>query len=97
MNEPIFLAFFIWSLVYLDEFLRATNPPLPGSALAEAQLSPQRALEYCGITMYGGALTRYDGWFSAAIFGLILVGLFVAWYRRTADARLRRSDDEVVR
>ena len=91
MNEPIFLAFFIWSLVYLDEFLRATNPPLPGSALAEAQLSPQRALEYCGITMYGGALTRYDGWFSAAIFGLILVGLFVAWYRRTADPRLRRS------
>ena len=45
----------------------------------------------CGITMYGGALTRYDGWFSAAIFGLILVGLFVAWYRRTADSRLRRS------
>ena len=27
MNEPIFLAFFIWTLVYLDEFLRATFPP----------------------------------------------------------------------
>ena len=26
MNEPIFLAFFIWTLVYLDEFLRATSP-----------------------------------------------------------------------
>ena len=26
MNEPIFLAFFIWALVYLDEFLRATAP-----------------------------------------------------------------------
>jgi hypothetical protein len=91
MNEPIFLAFFIWSLVYLDEFLRATNPPLPGSAPAEAHSNPQRALEYCGITMYGGALTRYDGWFSAAIFGLILAGLFAAWYRRTTDPRLRRT------
>ena len=27
MNEPIFLAFFLWALVYLDEFLRATFPP----------------------------------------------------------------------
>ncbi len=26
MNEPIFLAFFIWALVYLDEFLRACFP-----------------------------------------------------------------------
>ena len=29
MNEPIFLAFFLWTLVYLDEFLRATFPPIP--------------------------------------------------------------------
>ncbi len=41
--------------------------------------------------MYAGALTRYDGWFSAAIFGCILTWLFVAWYRRAADRRLRRT------
>ena len=73
MNEPIFLAFFIWSLVYLDEFLRATYPPPADSPVRPAQLSPRRSLEYCGITMYAGALTRYDGWFSAAIFGCLLV------------------------
>ncbi len=89
MNEPIFLAFFIWSLVYLDAFLRATSPPLP--AVNPAQLRPRRALEYCGICMAGGALTRYDGWFSAAIIGVILLGRFVAWWRRITDPRLRRA------
>ena len=90
MNEPIFLAFFLWSLVYVDEFLRATYPPPPGSQVQSAQLSPRRSLEYCGITMYAGALTRYDGWFSAAIFGCILTWLFITWYRRADDAQLRR-------
>ena len=91
MNEPIFLAFFIWSLVYLDEFLRAIHPPSAGSVVQPAQLSARQSLEYCGITMYAGALTRYDGWFSAAIFGCILTWLFVAWYRRAADRGLWRT------
>lgn len=91
MNEPIFLAFFIWSLVYLDEFLRAADPPPADSVVRPAQLSPRQSLEYCGITMYAGALTRYDGWFSAAIFGCILTWLFVTWYRRDGDPRLRRT------
>jgi len=91
MNEPIFLAFFIWSLVYLDEFLRSTDPPPHDSVVAAAQLSPRQSLEYCGIMMYGGAMTRYDGWFSAAVFGLILLWAFAAWYRRATDPRLGRA------
>ncbi len=111
MNEPIFLAFFIWSLVYLDEFLRGTTalsqsrgpstpaaksgpPPLrmtPGEeAGREApRLRPRQALEYCGICVYGGALTRYDGWFSGAILGLILLVAFLRW-RSHADNPLQR-------
>lgn len=91
MNEPIFLAFFIWSLVYLDEFLRATLPLDPHSAIQPARLKPRRALEYCGITMAGGALTRYDGWFAACILGAILTWAFLSWRRRIDDVRLRRS------
>ena len=41
MNEPIFLAFFIWSLVYLDEFLRATLPS--GSRLTVRSASNEAA------------------------------------------------------
>ena len=89
MNEPIALAFFVWSLVYLDEFLRATSSL---DLLASMpQMKPRRALEYCGITMAGGALTRYDGWFIAAVAGVILTFAFFAWRRRIADPRLRRS------
>ncbi len=91
MNEPIFLAFFLWTLVYLDEFLRATFPPETGSAVAPAQMKPRHALEACGITMAGGALTRYDGWFSATIVGLILMWAFFRWMRRTPDSRQRRA------
>jgi len=85
MNEPIFLAFFIWALVYLDEFLRATSPTAP------TELKPRRPLEYCGIMMAGGALTRYDGWFSASIIGVILLVAFLRWRGRAADSPLRRA------
>ena len=89
MNEPIFLAFFIWSLVYLDEFVRGTR--LSDSTSRPPQMKPRRALEYCGISMAGGALTRYDGWFTACILGVILARAFFSWRRRIDDARLRRS------
>lgn len=91
MNEPIFLAFFIWSLVYLDEFLRAAFPAFPDSTMLPAQLRPRQALEYCGITMAGGAFTRYDGWFSAFIVGVIVAVAFFVWRRRITEPRLRRS------
>ncbi len=39
MNEPIFLAFFIWALVYLDEFLRAAYPPSPDLSVDPAQFT----------------------------------------------------------
>ena len=91
MNEPIFLAFFIWSLVYLDEFLRATSPPPADSMVQPAQLKPRRAMQYGGICMAGAALTRYDGWFAAAVLGVILTWAAWRWLRRVSDPRLRRS------
>jgi hypothetical protein len=90
MNEPIFLAFFVWALVYLDEFLRATAPPHDPS-VAQSEMKPRRALEYCGIMMAGGAFTRYDGWFAATVFGVILIWAFFGWRRRITDPRLRRA------
>jgi hypothetical protein len=113
MNEPIFLAFLIWSLVYLDEFLRGTfllrQDRSPSTPAAEVGLStlrmtpgeegrceaarsrPRQALEYCGICMAGGALTRYDGWFSAAILGVILVAAFFRWRSRAENPLQRRA------
>src|SRR5450755_2147916 len=50
MGEALYLAFFIWVVVYFSEFVR-------GEA---------RALTKCGLCLAAACLTRYDGWFLAA-------------------------------
>ncbi len=85
MNEPIFLAFFIWAIVYLDAMLR------PGGAeQGRAGLSREQALERCGICLAGGAWTRYDGWFAGAVIGAIVVVVVAQWWRRESEASRRR-------
>jgi hypothetical protein len=84
MNEPIFLAFFIWALAYLDEFLRGCLPSAEPQVLPP-RTQPNRALEACGITLAGGAFTRYDGWFVAAVIGVIVACILALWRRRTTD------------
>jgi 4-amino-4-deoxy-L-arabinose transferase-like glycosyltransferase len=90
MNEAILLAFFIWTLVYLDDFLRNCFPNLD-VPIRPAPGSPSFALEACGITLAAGAFTRYDGWFVGAIVGAIVVFAVVVWWRRTRDIRQRRA------
>ena len=85
MNEPMYLAFFIWAIVYFDEWLRGRSTGTIADRPAE------RALEGCGIALAGGAATRYDGWFFGAIVGVLVLGAFVRWWRATPDATRRRS------
>jgi len=91
MNEPIFLAFFIWALVYLDEFLRATSPQAIGPHVMPAQMKPARALEACGIALAGGAYTRYDGWFVAPIAIVVILCIFARWWWQVAGGAHRKS------
>ncbi len=83
MNEPIYIAFFIWALVYLQEMLRA-------DAAEERAQTRERALENCGICLAGGAWTRYDGWFTGAVVGVIVVVVVARWWRRETEASRRR-------
>ncbi len=96
MNEPIFLAFFIWALVYLDEFLRATSPQAIGPHVMPAQMKPARALEACGIVLAGGAYTRYDGWFVAPIAIVVILCIFVRWWRQRDRQRAPKVDDKIA-
>ena len=84
MNEPLYLAFFIWAIVYFDEWLRG----LANGTIADPPA--ERALEGCGIALAGGAATRYDGWFFGAIMGILVLGAFVRWWRATPNAARRR-------
>ncbi len=90
MNEPILMAFFVWALAYLDEWLRGIFPPSPDSGSPAARMRPEKALEACGIVIAGGILTRYDGWFLAAGLGVVLTVAFVLWWRRSSKPNLRK-------
>lgn len=87
MNEPLYMAFFIWAVVYFDEWLRQISSP---AGMADHARPPERALEGCGIALAGGAATRYDGWFFGAILGVLVLGAFAHWWRITPDAGRRR-------
>ena len=51
MSESLYLALFIWAIAYFAEFTRG-NP---------------KALNKCGLCLLAACLTRYDGWFLAAV------------------------------
>src|SRR5215831_3019957 len=57
MGEAVYLAFFVWAVAYLSEWVRG-NPA---------------ALIRCGLCLAGASLTRYDGWFLAAVIAAVVV------------------------
>jgi len=59
MGEALYMAFFIWAVVYFSEFVR-------GDA---------NALTKCGLCLMAACLTRYDGWFlaGAMVVGAVVV------------------------
>ena len=85
MNEALYLGFFIWAIVYFDEWLRGL-----ASGVAEDR-PPERALEGCGMALAGGAATRYDGWFFGAIMGVLVLWVFARWWRKTPEVSRRRT------
>jgi hypothetical protein len=68
MGEALYLAFFIWAVVYFAEFAR-------GDA---------KALTKCGLCLVAACLTRYDGWFLAAV---LVVGSVIVSPRLAKAAR----------
>jgi hypothetical protein len=59
MGETLYLTLFIWTVVYFSEFVH-------GDA---------KALTQCGICVVAACLTRYDGWFLAAVLMATVIGV----------------------
>jgi len=72
MGEAVFLAFFLWSIVYFVEAARGQN----------------NALTKCALCLAGGCLTRYDGWFLSIVMGLVVLALSVKRGRAALQGRV---------
>jgi hypothetical protein len=69
MTEVLYLAIFLWATVFLAEFAQHLYRGEDGAA--------RRSLLYCGIVLLLGMMARYDGWFTAAAYGLAAVTMLI--------------------
>ena len=77
MTEGIYLAFFIWAVVFFADGLRLCRQ-------AEAARA-NSALVRAGLCVAAGCFTRYDGWFLAVVLGALAV--ILAFFGRFAALR----------
>ncbi len=92
MTESVYLALFIWAVVYFAEFIRELKK---NDLLERANDQDRRAtrklrssLTRCAWCLAGTELTRYDGWFLAGIIGAVAV---IIALRRWEDRALRSA------
>jgi hypothetical protein len=64
MTESLYLALFIWAVVYFSEFVRSR---------VDVEDKFRAALIKCGLCLAGACLTRYDAWFLAGAMGLVAI------------------------
>lgn len=78
MTEPLYLALFIWAVVYFGRFAREF-----GKSEEDArQSSASTSLVKCGICLAGACLTRYDAWFLAIAICVAVLAVAVRERRR---------------
>jgi len=70
MGESLYLALFIWAVVHFAEFSAGNT----------------KALTRCGLCLIGACLTRYDGWFLAAV---LVVGVLLLKSRLSKESKDR--------
>ena len=85
MTESLYLALFIWAVVYFAEFIRSLQSHEGDSRKAHGARSP---LVRCAWCLAGAELTRYDAWFLAGVMGAAIV---VIALRRREDRTLVRN------
>ncbi|MGH9569989.1 MAG: hypothetical protein ACRD4F_10130 [Candidatus Angelobacter sp.] len=80
MTESLYLAFFIWAVVYFSAFT-LTLQTEPASA--------RKSLEKCAMSVAAAMLVRYDGWFLAAV--MTVVAVAILWRAGESVRPLRKS------
>jgi hypothetical protein len=107
MTESVYLALFIWSVVYFAEFLRRVpqvgrpnegqrkenERAKEGNGDGHQRPAPATSLFRCAWCLAGTELTRYDGWFLAGVMGAAIVVLMLWRWQHYASGEeaLRRA------
>ena len=84
MTESVYLALFIWSVVYFAEFIRSLRVSENG---LKSQIA-RTALVRCAWCLAGAELTRYDGWFLAGVMGSWVVVIQIRRWQNRASRRI---------
>ncbi len=73
LTEPLYLAWFIWAMVYFNEFVQESGK----SGKNARQVTASSPLVKCGFCLAAACLTRYDAWFLTIAIGMaaLLVAL----------------------
>jgi hypothetical protein len=82
MTEVLYLAFFVWSVVHFSEFVQTVNTEAK-AGVHDSYVS----LMKCGGCLLAACLTRYDGWFLAAVITLSAARAIV----KSKQSMLRRG------
>ena len=81
MGEPLYLALFIWAVVYFCQFVKQ-----PANVEGKRALS---ALVKCGLCLAAACLTRYDAWFLAAVMCFAALAVVLREKSRGQDLRIQ--------
>jgi hypothetical protein len=98
MTESIYLALFIWAVVYFAEFIRALrkndlkennlrNKDVPSKSRRDDP-GITHALMRCACCLAGAELTRYDGWFLAGVMGAAVAVIALGRWQNHALRRV---------
>jgi hypothetical protein len=77
MTEPLYLAFFIWTVVFFAGAIR--------KCVAGEVVKANSSLVKSVLCLIGACFTRYDGWLLAAVMSVLVVAL--AWVGNFASLR----------
>ena len=94
MTESLYLALFIWAVVYFAEFIRSLRKnDLRENEDGDRRQAPvaRTPLVGCACCLVGAELTRYDGWFLAGVMGAAVVVIALRrWQNHDLDDRALR-------